>query len=122
MVTTCVGSEPVLISGATTATFTPFARRYVTRLRVVLETPLTGPKDSVARRSFFPFRMEGKERELGESSPCETSILRCRCLTVVQTCTVIYQQNMQEMPLMDTTIRGSSSGAGPGINLIWPAA
>lgn len=86
--TTCVESEPVLISGATTATFTPFARRYVTRLRVVLETPLTGPKDSVARRSFLPFRVEGKGRGVEEFSPGETSILRYSALLSTQTDTV----------------------------------
>lgn len=54
--------ELVLISGATTATFTPCDRRYVTRLSVVLLTPFTGPNDSVARRTLFPLSSSGKGR------------------------------------------------------------
>jgi len=72
--TTCVESAPVLISGATTATFTPWLRRYVTRLRVVLLTPFTGPNDSVARRSFLPLRMAGNSSVFEVVSPGETSI------------------------------------------------
>ena len=62
------GAAPALISGATTATLTPCSRRYWTRLRVVRETPLTGPNDSVARRRRFPTRAGGNSEGVhGES-------------------------------------------------------